>query len=174
MSNGTAVVAICVTVVLALCGWRVQIWLENHKTNKDELTKTAEKVATADMQVRSIIGLGRPAIGSELNPLRVLIDSVERAADQHDGELRTALQELARLLRALVRAEAPALAEVRAAHLLASQETDVPAALSVESLATHGQEQGALHPQIQAAVRDVERHIRRQRRLRFTWHRPTA
>lgn len=174
MSDGTAMTAIWVTMALAFCGWLVLIWLENHKTNRDELTRSAQAVGEADMEMRSIIGLGHPATGPELARLRGLINGVERAADQHFGELRVALQKLAGLLRAFVQAEAPALAEVRTAYLSVGYAVDVPAALTLERLTLRGQEQVELYPQIQAAVRCVEDHFRRQSRLRFNWRRWTS
>ncbi|MEJ8636582.1 hypothetical protein [Streptomyces sp. MS2.AVA.5] len=102
MSNGVALTGIGVTVALAICGWLVLIWLENHKTSKEELKSTAETAGKVDMRMRTLGGLGHPAAAAEVHLLNGLIDEVERASDQRTDELAAALQKLAALLRKYV------------------------------------------------------------------------
>ncbi|MFC7900159.1 hypothetical protein ACFUV1_08380 [Streptomyces griseoincarnatus] len=172
MSNGVALAGIGVTVALAICGWFVLIWLENHKTIKEELNNTAKTVGKVDLEMRTLDDLEHPATGTEVQALNDLIKEVGRAGDQHTGELASGLHALAGLLRQYRQAAAPVLAEVRDAHLLAAHAGDVPADLTLEILTAHAHEQEVLRPQIRAAVRAVEGHIRRQRRLQFIRSKP--
>ncbi|MEU6102742.1 hypothetical protein [Streptomyces flaveolus] len=172
MSNSVALAGIGVTVTLAVCGWLVLIWLENHKTTKEELNNTAKTVGKVDMEMRTLDDLEHPATGAEVHALTELVKEVGRAGDQHNGELAAGLHTLAGLLRQYGRVAAPVLADVRDAHLAAVHIEDVPADLTLERVTAHAHEQELLRPQIHAAVRAVEGHIRRQRRLQFIRPRP--
>ncbi|MGW1616543.1 hypothetical protein ACWCQZ_45350 [Streptomyces sp. NPDC002285] len=154
-----------VSVILAIVGWLVLALIENHKTNKEDLEKTADVLRRIDLVVRDLKEIKRAATILELNGLRVLVKEVERDVAQYTGDLQGRLQSVATLLRQYVRAAAPAVDDVRTAYLSAYRAGDVPAELTVELMVARCEEQALLRPRLEAAVADAEMHIRRMRRL---------
>ncbi|MGW5736277.1 MULTISPECIES: hypothetical protein [Streptomyces] len=161
------IVAILVTVIVAIIGWCVMALIENHKTDKRDLEKTAEVLSKIDLIVRDLKELKRAATVLQLSELRSLIKEVERGVDQCTGDLQARLRTVAGLLRKYVAAAAPAVDDVRTAYLAVSHAEDVPADLTVEFLVARSEEQALLRPQLEAAVASAEMRIRRMRRLRL-------
>lgn len=161
------IVAILVTVIVAIIGWCVMALIENHKTDKRDLEKTAEVLSKIDLNVRDLKELKRAATVLQLSELRGLIKEVERGVDQCTGELQARLRTVAGLLRKYVVVAAPAVDDVCTAYLAVSRAEDVPADLTVEFLVARSEEQALLRPQLEAAVASAEMRIRRMRRLRL-------
>lgn len=157
------IVAILVTVSVTIIGWCVMALIENHKTDKRDLEKTAEVLSKIDLNVRDLKELKRAATVLQLSELRGLIKEVERGVDQCTGELQARLRTVAGLLRKYVVVAAPAVDDVCTAFLAVSRAEDVPADLTVEFLVVRSEEQALLRPQLEAAVASAEMRMRRLR-----------
>ncbi|WP_432196605.1 hypothetical protein [Streptomyces sp. bgisy027] len=156
-----------VSLIVAIAGWLVLALIENHKTDKEDLEKTAGVLRRIDLGVRDLKELKRAATFLELQGLGKLVKEVERDVDQYTGDLQSRLESVAELLRRYVEAAAPAVDDVRAAHLSASHRGDVPTELTVEFLVARCEEQALLRPHLESAVAAAEMRIRRLRRLRL-------